>query len=251
MGSIINMIGEKIGKLTVVNRSHKRGTFTYWECLCECSKKTIVRSDNLRSKHTKSCGCLKATSNGITKRYPYEYSSWGSMRRRCTNPKDKAYKDYGGRGIKVCNRWMFSFKNFIQDMGRKPKGYSIERINNNGNYEPSNCKWATQEEQNNNKRGGFRCRYLTFGGKTLNLVGWSRVTGLPYTTITKRLALGWSLEKALTQKPSRNNHPLTFNNKTKSTSEWAKLIDVPRSTLFNRVKAGWSVERALTTGRIT
>lgn len=124
-----------------------------------------------------------------------EYLVWRSMHARCYNPATKSYKHYGARGIKVCDRWRI-FENFSADMGHRPEGYSIERIDNNGDYEPSNCRWATRIEQCSNRRYN---RLLTFKGVTKTLSQWARDIGVKRTTLRQRLFLGWSVDRALTE----------------------------------------------------
>ena len=121
--------------------------------------------------------------------------SWVSMRQRCHYAEDISYKNYGARGIKVCERWMNSFENFYADMGARPDGTSLDRRDNEGNYEPTNCFWATKEEQGANQRTN---RVLEHDGKRLTLTQWSRLTGLSKHTISRRIKLGWALEKTLT-----------------------------------------------------
>lgn len=158
----IDLTGEKLGRLTVIKRveNNIRGK-AMWECGCECGNKKTISSKHLRSGGTRSCGCLvfendsktklkhgQATTKGKT----VEYRTWQSMINRCTKPNVKAFNHYGGRGITVCERWR-EFTNFFEDMGRNPSPkHSIERIDVNGNYEPSNCKWATHIDQARNKR---------------------------------------------------------------------------------------------------
>lgn len=116
------------------------------------------------------------------------------MLARCFNPKTKGYEGYGGRGITVCERWRFSFENFLADMGKRPSAvHSIDRVDNNGNYEPTNCQWRTEKEQQNNKRD---CRYITYQGQTKTLTEWSEHYGFKRGVIAGRLALGWTLEQA-------------------------------------------------------
>ncbi len=126
-----------------------------------------------------------------------EYVAWNGMRARCHNPSNPNYARYGARGIRVCEAWRNSFETFLSDMGRKPSTkHSIERINNNGNYEPSNCRWATATEQANNRRSS---RVIKFNEEEKTLAEWSRLSGVSVTTIYQRIKYGWSIERALTQ----------------------------------------------------
>ena len=193
-----DLTGRRFGRLVVVALA-SRGP-TKWLCKCDCGREHTTRSSNLLRGGSESCGCLRselasarlsaqAKTHGLS-RTP-EYSAWRSMMSRCYNPKDAAYPRYGGRGIKVCKRW-HKLENFLADMDERPPGLSLDRLDNDGNYEPTNCEWRTDEEQQNNRRDN---NYVTWNGETLTEEQWIRRTGLP---VRERLRAGWPVEAALT-----------------------------------------------------
>ena len=148
------LAGKRFGQLLVVERQGSMpGGQTAWLCLCDCGNKHVAAAHNLKSGNVKSCGCGQGVRHGG--RFKPEYKVWCNMKVRCYNPKATDYKYWGGRGITVCERWRGKdgFKNFLADMGPRPKGLTLDRINTNGNYEPANCRWATWLVQSNNRRG--------------------------------------------------------------------------------------------------
>lgn len=200
-----DLTGQMFGRLTVIQPDGRIGTHAAWKCKCQCGSVTRVRSNSLRSGKTKSCGCLhiEVSHDLATERFTthgkYDtpvYRTWLAMKGRCLRSTHTAYPDYGGRGIGICDRWKESFENFHADMGDPPgPGYSIERNDVNGNYEPGNCKWATVREQRRNTRSTVR---LTYNGVTKSLAEWAEETGLHRTTIATRLRkLKWSVARAL------------------------------------------------------
>lgn len=198
-------IGDRFGRLTVVafvgvNRHRKRE----WLCKCECGNMVNVTTGHLLSGHSTSCGCtrlqnsIKAikianTKHGMKK--TKEYCAWAEMKQRCYNSNNAKYKNYGARGIKVCERWLHSFENFYADMGEMPNGCSIDRIDVNGNYSPENCRWVDQKTQQNNRRNNTK---ITFNGVTETLRYWSEKTGIDTRTLYHRLhGMKWSAEKTI------------------------------------------------------
>lgn len=156
----MDLIGKKFNKLIVIEFAFLKNKRSFWKCVCECGNEKIICRNDLVSNHTKSCGCLRNKTNNynfkhgqaIAGRITKEYKAWVNMKYRCYTETCKFYKSYGGRGIKVCNRWLDSFENFLNDVGYAPSfKHSIDRINNDGDYEPSNVRWATDKEQLNNR----------------------------------------------------------------------------------------------------
>lgn len=182
--------GRKFGRLTAVQFAYKRNKNYFYKCVCECGKECIKSRDYLlyeSSSVHKSCGCWRKEQQARTTRNTHkmhtlehrpEYITWKAMKQRCYDVNCKAYFNYGGRGIKVCDRWLNSFENFLADMGEKPSpAHSLDRIDTNGDYCPENCRWATREEQANNKRSSIMIEY---NGKTQTFAQWSKELNIPY-----------------------------------------------------------------------
>lgn len=207
-------IGLKIGRLTVIGKplSFAKQGGVFFPCQCECGKWLTVRGSLLKPPaRKKSCGCLKRdrasellaarkTKHGNSRRGQEtpEFKSWMAMKTRCLNQKEKTYPRWGGRGIKICPQWLGDngFKQFLSDMGPKPSiSHSLDRIDNDGDYEPSNCRWATQVQQGNNKRNNV---IIEFDGKKMTIAQWANLLGIKRATLSRRLKAGWSIERALT-----------------------------------------------------
>jgi len=197
--------GKRFGRLVCVERLPSRvqpsgQKKSMWKVLCDCGNTAEIRGADLASGNTTSCGCFAKESagksnktHGLSKIHPLFYL-WCDMRSRCNSPKDPAYSRYGGRGITVCERWS-SFENFIADMGDRPAGYQLERVNNDLGYSPDNCTWATREAQCRNRRSNIK---VTINGETLCLLDWCKKVSLPYARVRARIKkLNWSPERAL------------------------------------------------------
>lgn len=200
--SVINLTNQRFGRLIALELIRKN-KITYWLCQCDCGEKKVILSNNLRMGYSQSCGCTLYESKNQTHGYSghdrtVEYDTWGRMNARCYNENIKGFKNWGGRGIIVCERWRESFENFLADMGFRPtENHSLDRFpNKNGNYEPTNCRWATPKQQARNKTTN---RLIIYKGETKCLAEWAEIFNLGRSTIYHRLGkLKWSIEKTLT-----------------------------------------------------
>lgn len=199
--------GQRFSRLTVLHRipSDAKGN-SKWLCRCDCGRETTPLGQSLRSGATTSCGCYaseRASSAGTHHASgTTDYKAWHSMVQRCTNPNRHKWHRYGGRGIVVCDRWL-SYENFLADMGPRPPGMTIERKNNDGNYEPDNCCWATQKEQARNRSTNV---FVVVDGVSMTASDASRRLGSNRSTVGRRIREGWSPEAAI-------NTPLQYTSR--------------------------------------
>ena len=201
MSKFIDLTDQKFDRLTVLERveNTKKGR-ACWKCQCSCGNTTTVPSGDLRSGKTKSCGCLnnelrlkRSTTHGMT--HSPEYNVWHHMIKRCHNPTNDRFKDYGGRGITVCDEWRHDFMAFYNHVGKRPsKKLMIERVDNSKGYIPGNVIWETRQAQANNKRNNHK---ITIHGWTMNLCQWARFVGKNYHLVQYRLKKGWPPAKAI------------------------------------------------------
>lgn len=206
----LNLTGQRFGRVTVIgsagSRSYGQSMKSRWHCKCDCGTEKVFDGSSLTTGDIVSCGCfarerigkLTATHRMTETRV---YRIWQAMLTRCRNKNTINYANYGGRGITVCERWL-SFENFLADMGHPEAGQSIDRINNDGNYEPQNCQWANRETQSRNKRNS---RIISFNGETKTLGEWAKQLGMDQSSLRERLEK-WPLEISLTKPKKRNSN---------------------------------------------
>lgn len=200
--------GTRFGRWTALEASELRtyasgGKIRFHECRCDCGTVQLVAASKLRSGWSQSCGCLQSERTALANTTHGHaigngsrvYNIWCKMIARCTNPRLKEYENYGGRGITVCARWLSSFENFLADMGEPLEELQIDRLNNNGNYEPGNCAWRTRVEQARNRRDNLK---ITIDGLALTVAEWSQRSGIGRRTIEARHHAGWAVDRILT-----------------------------------------------------
>lgn len=200
-----DLTGRLFGRLTVIDFAETLNNKRRWNCVCECGKSRVVAGYSLSSGNTTSCGCRRTeltVARNMThgRKNTSEYTIWNLMKTRCLRPSDKSFARYGGRGIKVCDRWSESFEAFFKDMGDRPSpDHQIDRIDNDGDYCPENCRWATRIEQARNKSNNV---VLEHNGIKKCFAEWAETLGIRPEIIKDRLKLGWTVYEALT-KPVR------------------------------------------------
>lgn len=205
MAEFKDLTGVRVGRLTVIGLTDRGSNGRIrWLCKCDCGNETKVLSTSLICNRTKSCGCLAKEMIGTRARKHGQYKSrlykiWGDMLSRCRNPKSDGYYLYGAKGISVCDEWkdFQKFRDWAMANGYADN-LSIDRKDGSKGYSPDNCRWATPQEQTDNREC---CRYIEYGGKRQTIKAWSKDTGINYQTLRNRLNKGWSIEKALTEKP--------------------------------------------------
>lgn len=208
---LVDISGKRFGRLVAQHRVGNETDGSRWLFLCDCGDTKVIRSKDVRRGATSSCGCISSenttarnTKHGHARRGQCspELITWVGMISRCEHRNNTAYANYGGRGIAVCDRWRESFANFLEDMGKRPAGMSIDRIDNDAGYSPENCRWATATEQARNKRTTLM---LEHNGQTLPLATWAERSGINYGVLARRISLGWTPERVITQ-PARRQH---------------------------------------------
>lgn len=191
------LIGKRFGRLVIDAISKAAGEHARAHCKCDCGNRSEARLAHIKSGATKSCGCGQANTTHGMSGSP-EYMSWLSMVSRCTNPKDASFHRYGGRGIKVCQEWVDNFSAFYSHIGDRPTGHTLDRIDNNKDYEPGNVRWSTIHQQNRNTR---RNLYIEYDGQRLVVADWAKKLGIPQATILYRLRNNKPISDVLSPAP--------------------------------------------------
>lgn len=256
---IADLTGQTINEWKIIRYLGKQGKYHKWLCQCSCGTVRSVDHHNLTGALTNCCGCIRKAPVVINRKLSTNYGthkmsksstyiSWSAMWARTSNPNHEAYERYAGKGIIVEDPRWEKFENFLEDMGERPEGKSLDRVDNNKGYYRENCRWATPYQQNNN---AGNTRLIAHNGKTKTISEWAKDYGISRDLLAQRIYQGWPIEKALTPSSKRSlNQPITYNGKTMRLTEWAQEVDVPLKILKRRIfSQGWSIEKALTTPR--
>lgn len=256
-----DLAGKRFGRLVAIRLSNRRsGRKTYWDCKCDCGNLKTVRTDILKNGTTLSCGCLKKEQDKINLpngqgrvKHGFSrtriYNIWENMHSRCENPANTRYADYGGRGIKVCSQWK-SVKNFISwaYFHGYQSNLTIDRVNVNGNYEPSNCRWVDLETQANNKRNNV---FIEYKGKSQTIPQWAKELGIDQGLIRNRYRRGVQPPKIFQKElVPANSHLITYEGKTQNIAEWAKELGIKPKTLAERIRQGIKQPKLFYTGSL-
>lgn len=245
--NIIDLSGKRFNSLLVIERAKNTSKWgVLWLCRCDCGSIVELRGDHLKQGQKTCQGCAKKAriTHGLTR--TSEYVSWNAMIDRCENPNNPKYKDYGGRGIKICKRWRGSFVLFLKDMGHKPSAkHSIDRFpNNDGNYTPSNCRWATKKQQVENRRNSIN---IEFNGETKSLKNWAIYFGVDYDFLRFRYYKQGNDVLATVHLPPKLGKRLKYNGKEMNISDWSKETGLSISQIHIRLWHGWDVAKTLST----
>lgn len=241
--NVLDISGLKFGNFTAVSfiEVKNKARNAYWKFLCDCGEFEDICAYDVKSGKRSCCKKCKAKQRSSVSKTD-EYKIWCDVKTRCTNKNHRSYKNYGGRGISVCKKWLESFDEFMKDLGPRPsKDHSIDRIDYNGNYEPENCRWANHTEQARNKRNNI---YVEYEGETMLLVEASEKSGINEACLRARHSKGSDLFSDM-----KNKGSITFMGITDTIHGWSKRTGIKPSTIAMRIgKYGYTIEKALTTG---
>lgn len=237
-----DMAGQRFSRLLVLkDKTSIKHSAYMCLCVCDCGVTKEYSRSNVRLGKSKSCGCLArektsevSRTHGMSK--AAVYGVWNRMWSRCTNPTVDRFHRYGGRGIMVCERWA-KFENFLADMGDLPSPeHSIGRIDNDGNYEPSNCRWETKAEQQNNTS---RSVFIEWIGERKTVTEWAKVLGIPYSTLSQRISAGMPIEKAMCSNPDGLvKKYIEVDGVSKTTTQWMADLSIPISSFYHFKRKG-------------
>lgn len=234
--------GKKFGHLLILREAARKLRHRRVVYRCDCGIEREVYLVCIVQGITKSCGCMRVPNalvriTGLPK-IP-EVGIWRGMIRRCEDPLYKEYGNYGGRGIKVCQRWRHSFSSFYEDIGQRPDPkYTIDRVNNDGDYEPGNVRWATQKQQQTNKRTNH---LIAYRGETLPVSVWAERCRISTEAVISRLKHGWPVKEAL-EKPIARGNWVTYGGEKMTIADLAKKYNKKRQTIEGRLRLGWTIE---------